>query len=124
MKFSILFAIFAITLCNDGLAGNGCENFHSAFGRLVKEHNRASGEGLVLRTEKAISVVECNLKCLKDVLCGGTNFRKLTNDHTRNCQLLRHDTLVHETRFETEEDTTYTLLERKNGMVLYKHAFL
>ena len=84
----------------------------SAFGETIRENAKATGLRLVRQTLNAVSLVECNLKCLNDQDCRSTNYFAASTGRFRGqCQLLNAHQEA-ELTFEPCENAVYTKLSK------------
>ena len=83
------------------------------------EHRKAAGTGIIRSSKKGISIIGCNLRCLRDELCVATNFYSDDGIGNGNCELL----LPHGSpgqggiSFVLQQNATYSRMQKSEGKV-------
>lgn len=86
-----------------------CSSYKSAFGGTFRENVEAVGHNLVRKSAKAVSLVDCNLKCLSDKTCEATNYLASSEKCEGVCQLLVPH-VEHEVQLKPVKSAVYTRL--------------
>ncbi len=74
-----------------------------------KQNHKACA--FVRKKTKGVSIVQCNLRCMKDDLCESTNFYSISGAMSGVCEQLASDENQHETFIE-QENATFTRLKK------------
>ena len=111
---TLSFILWIMPFCFDGIKGQ----YMSAKALDCHEGFKVIGVNLIEREFKSPSLINCNLRCLRNDKCVATNFQIMAGSGAGNCELLLPHELTatgHEVVLSKKDDTVYTRIKVINN---------